>query len=169
MKIFLKKGSGFVKISITCVFLCYKMIVFFFRDTKRSDHFLFFQNSWVVHYYSVICKVYYGWYLGCVDVDKNPLCLRSSNHPTKSNQILADTAILANTSKKEPLCSCYKHTSWMGWLLKKEGFVCQENLSTCNNSWRTVLSFRLPLSLWCVFDNKLTPFISGNGFGCSVI
>ena len=25
--------------------------------------------------------------------------------------ILADTAILANTSKKEPLCSCYKHTS----------------------------------------------------------
>ena len=42
--------------------------------------------------------------------------------------ILADTAILANTSKKEPLCSCYKHTSWMGWLLKKEGFVCQERL-----------------------------------------
>ena len=32
--------------------------------------------------------------------------------------ILADTAILANTSKKEPLCSFYKHTSWMGWLLK---------------------------------------------------
>ena len=80
--------------------------------------------------------------------------------------ILADTAILANASKKEPLCSCYKHTSWMGWLLKKEGFVCQENLSTCNNSWRTVLSFRLPLSLQCVFDNKLTPFISGNWFGC---
>ena len=48
--------------------------------------------------------------------------------------ILADTAILANASKKEPLCSCYKHTSWMGWLLKKEGFVCQENMSTCNNS-----------------------------------
>ena len=48
--------------------------------------------------------------------------------------ILADTAILANASKKEPLCSCYKHTSWMGWVLKKEGFVRQENLSTCNNS-----------------------------------
>ena len=84
--------------------------------------------------------------------------------------ILADTAILANASKKEPLCSCYKHTSWMGWLLKKEGFVCQENLSTCNNSWRTVLSFRLLLSLLrCVFNNKLTPFISGNGFGCNVM
>ena len=84
--------------------------------------------------------------------------------------ILADTAILANTSKKEPLCSCYKHTSWMGWLLKKEGFVCQENMSTCNNSWRTVLSFRLLLSLLrCVFNNKLTPFISGNRFGCNVM
>ena len=33
--------------------------------------------------------------------------------------ILADTAILANASKKDSLCSCYKHTSWMGWLLKK--------------------------------------------------
>ena len=43
--------------------------------------------------------------------------------------ILADTAILANASKKEPLCSCHKHTSWMGWLLKKEVLsvrrVCQ--------------------------------------------
>jgi len=43
--------------------------------------------------------------------------------------ILADTAILVNLSKKESLCSFHKHTSWMGWLLKKEGFVCQENLS----------------------------------------
>ena len=25
------------------------------------------------------------------------------------------------------------------------------------------------LSLRCVFDNKLTPFISGNGFGCNVM
>ena len=83
--------------------------------------------------------------------------------------ILAGTAILSNASKKEPLCSCYKHTSWMGWLLKKEGFVCQENLSTCNNSWRTVLSLRLLLSLQCVCDNKLTPFISENGFGCNVM
>ena len=48
--------------------------------------------------------------------------------------ILADIAILANANKKEPLCSCYKHTNWMVWLLKKEGFVCQENLSTCDNS-----------------------------------
>ena len=40
--------------------------------------------------------------------------------------------------------------SWMEWLLKKEGFVCQENLSTCNYSWRTVLGFRLLLSLRCV-------------------
>ena len=54
--------------------------------------------------------------------------------------------------------------SWMEWLLKKEGFVCQENLSTCNYSWRTVMGFRLLLSLPCVFDNKLTPFISENWF-----
>ena len=84
--------------------------------------------------------------------------------------ILADTAILANASKKELLCSCCKHTSWMGWLLKKEDFVwqMQENLSTCNYSWRTVLSLRLLLSLWCVFDNILTPFIFGNVIGCNV-
>ena len=25
--------------------------------------------------------------------------------------------------------------SWMGWLLKKEGSVCHENLSTCNYPW----------------------------------
>ena len=77
--------------------------------------------------------------------------------------------LLANASRKELLCSCYKSTSWMGWLLYKEGFVCQENLSTCNNSWRTVLSLRLLLSLQCVCDNKLTPFISENGFGCNVM
>ena len=28
-----------------------------------------------------------------------------------SGDILADTAILSNVSKKEPLCSCYEHTS----------------------------------------------------------
>ena len=43
--------------------------------------------------------------------------------------ILADTAILANASKKEPLCSFYKNTSWMGWLLKKKALsvwrICQ--------------------------------------------
>ena len=48
--------------------------------------------------------------------------------------ILVDTAIHANAIKKEPLCSCYKHTSWILWLLKKEGFVSQENLATCDNS-----------------------------------
>ena len=53
--------------------------------------------------------------------------------------ILADTAILGNASK-ENLCvpaistQAERVYSWMGWLLKKEGFVCQENLSTCNNS-----------------------------------
>ena len=26
-------------------------------------------------------------------------------------ELLADTAILSNASKKEPLCSCYEHTS----------------------------------------------------------
>ena len=80
----------------------------------------------------------------------------------------------SNASKKEPLCSCYKHTSRAclqlnGMAAEKEGFVCQENLSTCNYSWRTVLGFRLLLSLWCVFDNKLTPFISENRFGCNVM
>ena len=31
------------------------------------------------------------------------------------------------------------------------------------------MGLRLLLSLRCVFDNKLTPFISGNGFGCNVM
>ena len=53
--------------------------------------------------------------------------------------ILADTAILSNASKKEPLCSCYEHTSracdqMNGMAAEKEGFVRQENLSTCNFS-----------------------------------
>ena len=82
--------------------------------------------------------------------------------------ILDDTAIFANSSKREPPCSCYKHTSCCCcW--KKEGFDCRENLSTCNSSWGTVLSFRLLLSWRCVFDNKFTPFISGSGFGCNVM
>ena len=57
--------------------------------------------------------------------------------------------------------------SWWDGLLKKEGFA-QENLSTCNNSSRTVLSLRLLLSLRCVFDNELTSFIFENDFGCNV-
>ena len=53
--------------------------------------------------------------------------------------MLADTAILSNASKKEPLCSCYEHTSraclqMNGIAAEKEGFVRQENLSTCNFS-----------------------------------
>ena len=48
--------------------------------------------------------------------------------------ILADTAILSNASKKEPLCSCYEHTSRACLQLngmaaeKRVIFVCQENL-----------------------------------------
>ena len=42
-------------------------------------------------------------------------------------------------------------------------------MSSCNYSGSTVFGFRLLLSLRCVFDNKLTPFISGNGFGCNVM
>ena len=62
--------------------------------------------------------------------------------------ILADTAILGIAIKKEPLCSCYEHTRRAhiqldGVAAEKEGFVCQENLSTCNYSWIIVFSFRL--------------------------
>ena len=52
--------------------------------------------------------------------------------------ILADTAIPGNASN---LCVPATSTqaervfSWMGWLLKKEGSVCHENLSTCNYPW----------------------------------
>ena len=79
--------------------------------------------------------------------------------------ILADTAILGNVSKKEPLCSCYKHTSrgclqLNGMAAEKRGFW----LSGKSVNMQLFLGFRLLLSLRCVFDNKLTPFISGNGF-----
>ena len=51
------------------------------------------------------------------------------------DDILADTAILTNASKKEPLCVCYKHTSWMGWLLKKSALsvrrICQHFKKLC--------------------------------------
>ena len=50
--------------------------------------------------------------------------------------ILADTAILANTSKKEPLCSCYKYTSrgrlQLDGVAAEKRSLCQENLSTIN-------------------------------------
>jgi len=54
--------------------------------------------------------------------------------------ILADTAILGIAIKKEPLCSCYEHTRRAhiqldGVAAEKEGFVCLENMSTCNYSW----------------------------------
>ena len=49
--------------------------------------------------------------------------------------ILADTAILGNAIKKEPLCSCKEHTSRArlqldGMAAEKEGFVFKENLLT---------------------------------------
>ena len=120
---------------------------FSFHHTRTAAQFLFLQNSWVVHSYSLLSKFIMG-------------------------DILADTAIFANASKKEPLCSCYERTSRAclqlnGMAAQKKGFVCQENLSTCN--YRKVLGFRLFLSLRCVFDNKLTPFIPGNGFACNII
>ena len=116
---------------------------FSFRDTRRADHFLYFANFLGGHSCSIICKVHYGWHLGW----------HCNNYQLKQER----TSVFLLKAHKLLL------------LLKKEGFVFRENLSTCNNSWRTVLSFRLPLSLRCVFDNKLTPFISGNGFGCNVM
>ena len=70
-----------------CLFMLQRQSeCFSFHDTGSADHFLFLQNSWVVHSYSVICKFI-------------------------MSDILADTAILSNASKKEPMCSCYEHTS----------------------------------------------------------
>ena len=58
--------------------------------------------------------------------------------------ILADTAILGDASKKESLCSC-KSTqpervfSWMGWLLKKKALsgrrICQHAIILEGQSW----------------------------------
>ena len=72
-----------------------------FHHARTTYQFLFLQNSWVVHSYSVICKFIMG-------------------------DILADTAILSNASKKEPLCSCYEHTNRaclqrMGMAAEKRG------------------------------------------------
>ena len=64
---------------------------------------------------------------------------------------------------------CFFLSWWDGMAAEKKGFACQENLSTCNNSSRTVLSLRLLLSLWCFFDDELSSFISENGFGCNVM
>ena len=64
---------------------------------------------------------------------------------------------------------CFFLSWWDGIAAEKKGFACQENLSTCNNSSRTVLSLRLLLSLWCFFDDELSSFISENGFGCNVM
>ena len=137
MKIFLKKAQDLSKYLLLASFYVTKWLLFPF--VIQID--LITSSFSKILGWSIIIQLYAKFIMG---------------------DILADTAILANTSKKEPLCSCYKHTSWMGWLLKKEGFVCQENLSTCNNSWKAVLSFRLFLLLRCVFDNKFTPFIFGN-------
>ena len=83
--------------------------------------------------------------------------------------ILADTAILSNASKEEPLCSCNKHTSRAclqlnGMAAEKRGLCLSGKSVNMQLYLRTVLGFRLLLSLRCVFDNKLTPFTSENGF-----
>ena len=53
--------------------------------------------------------------------------------------IIGDTAILGKASKKEPLCSCYKYTNWMGWLLKKKALsgrmICQHATILEGHSW----------------------------------
>ena len=117
---------------------------FSFHGTRRADHFLFSQNSWVVHSYSVNCKGLYGWHLGW----------HCNTYQRKQERT---SVFLLQAHKLD------------GMAAEKEGFVCQENLSTCNYFWWTVLSFWLPLSLRWVFDNRLTPFISGNRFGCYVM
>ena len=64
--------------------------------------------------------------------------------------ILADTAILGNASKKEPLCYCNEHTSRAR--LQLDGVAAEKrrlclsresvNLQLSLANWRTVFSFR---------------------------
>ena len=76
--------------------------------------------------------------------------------------ILADTAILGNASKKEPLCSCYEHTSRAclqldGMAAEKEGFVWQdrsEQIIRYSNDIRIL--FDLQIFVF-VFGHKLKP------------
>ena len=85
------------------------------------------------------------------------------------SDILADTAILSIASKKEPLCSCYEHTNreclqLKGMAAKKRGLCLSRKSVKMQLFLKDSLGFRLLLSLRCVFDHKLIPFISGNGF-----
>ena len=100
--------------SITFVFSCYKVIVFTFMIQEQLITSSFCKNlGW-----SILIHLFAKFIMG---------------------DILADTAILGNASKKEPLCSCNEHTSRArlqldGMAAEKEGFVWQDNLSTCNYS-----------------------------------
>ena len=59
---------------------------FSFHDTGTADHFLVLQ----ILGRTILIQSFAKFIIG---------------------DILADTAILSNASKKEPLCSCYEHTS----------------------------------------------------------
>ena len=52
----------FQNIHYFCLFML-QNDCFSFHHTRTAYQFLILQNSWVVHYYSVICKVHYGWHL----------------------------------------------------------------------------------------------------------
>ena len=95
---------------------------FSFRDTRRADHFLFLQNSWVVH--SSLWVTFWLTLQYLATLVRKIICVPATS--TQAERVF----------------------SWMGWLLKKEGFVCHKNLSTCNYSWRTGFSFRLLLLLY---------------------
>ena len=112
---------------------------FSFRITRTADYFLF-------------CKIL-GW-----------------SNLIQSFASSFYTAILGNASKNEPLCSCYEHStqaaaSLAGWdgCWKRRFCLAGESVNM-QLFLKDSLSSRLLLSLRCVFDNKLTPFISGNGF-----
>ena len=90
---------------------------FSFCETRRADHFLFLQNSWVVH--SSLWVTFWLTLQYLATLVRKIICVPATR--TQAERVF----------------------SWMGWLLKKEGFVCHKNLSTCNYSWRTGFSFRL--------------------------
>ena len=119
---------------------------FSFHHTSTAYQFLFLQNSWMVHSYSLIFIM---------------------------GDILADTAILGNTSKKEHLCSCYEHTSRAR--LQLDGVAAEKrrlclsresvNLQLSLANWRTVFSFRFDsyftlLKLSFVKNYHLSTFIT---------
>ena len=62
--------------------------------------------------------------------------------------ILADTAILSNASKKEPLCSCYDHTSRA--CLQLNGMAAEKRgLCLSGKSVNMQLFSKDSLGLWC--------------------